>query len=598
MHDTSSVRRVLIVDDDATVRMLASTALEDAGFHVVEAESGVVAMELIEQVCPDVVFLDVVMPGMDGFQACRAIRNNPAGATAAIMMMTGLDDLDSIQKAYDAGATDFITKPINWILFRHRANFMFNAKRADDQIRHQALYDPLTGLPNRTLLHDRLTQSIQHATRFCTCFAVMFIDLDYFKDVNDNFGHDTGDALLRSVAERLQSTTRGSDTCARLGGDEFVVAIQDVHSYEDVRTVAQLLLDHFSQPFLVDGHEILLSSSIGIAVYPGDGVSAGDLVKNADTAMNFAKKLGKNCLQFFSAEMQSSIQNRMIMQNELRKALESDELTLHYQPRVDSLSGCIIGMEALVRWHHPVRGLLIPQEFIPLAEESGQIVALGEWVLYEACNQAANWQQIGFPPLKISVNFSPVQFQRSNVLEMVRHTLLKTGLPPGMLEIEITEGTLMQSGPSLHENKVENFCSRSHPGQYKMQSGVPPLAEVLNSLQQLGVSIALDDFGTGYSSLSYLNQFPIDVLKIDHSFVNDSVETSGSPIIAAIIAMADKLNLRVVAEGVETAGQRRYLVGQACHELQGFLTGRPMCREEFEQMFISSQPGIQQDVEE
>ena len=569
-NQSEVTKRVLVVDDDFNIRLLARETLEQAGFVVQEAADGIEALEEYERSRPEIIFLDVMMPGMDGFTVCRKIRDCPADANTAILMMTGLDDIDSIQRAYEAGATDFITKPINWAILGHRANFIIMAKRADDQVRYLAMYDSLTGLPNRVLLKDRLEQSIQRAARGGKLFAVLYIDLDLFKDVNDSLGHGTGDLLLQSIAKRFLSSTRGSDTLARLGGDEFILSVQDLQSYEGVHTVAHQVLNHFSRPFQVDAHEIYITASIGVAIYPSDGEISGDLVRNADAAMNHAKKLGRNCYQFFSIEMQTRIMNRLARQNDLRKALEFRELVLHYQPRIDTASGRVVGMEALVRWLHPVKGLIPPGEFIPLSEESGLIVPLGEWVLAEACRQTGIWLKMGFAPLKVSVNVSPVQFRRSDVLETVRRVLAETGLPPGNLEIELTENTLMQLGVPPKEGEGDR----------------PPmaLADILRSLRELGISIALDDFGTGYSSLSYLNHFPIDVLKIDRSFVSVIDASDGSPIITAIIAMAEKLGMRVVAEGVETDGQRSFLVEHGCHELQGYLLGRPVNRQDFERM--------------
>jgi diguanylate cyclase (GGDEF)-like protein len=590
MIKSAVAKRILIVDDDFTVRLLARTTLEQYGFIVEEASDGIQAVEQFGKSKPDLILLDVMMEGMDGFDVCKTIREHPDDTNTSILMMTGLDDSESIRHAYEAGATDFITKPVNWTILGHRAGFMMNAKRADDQIRYLAMYDALTGLPNRVLLKDRLEQAIQLAARHEKLFAVLFIDLDLFKDVNDIHGHNAGDAVLQAVSKRILSTTRGSDTLARLGGDEFVILIQDIQSYEDVDIVAHQVLDHFSRPFQADSHEIFLSATIGIAIYPFDGKVSGDLIKNADTAMNYAKKLGKNCYQFFSIEMQTRIMDRLAMQNKLRKALEeSRELFLNYQPRVDSTTGITIGMEVLVRWLHPEDGVVSPEVFIPLAEESGLIVPLGEWVLFEACKQAMEWQKMGYAPLKISVNFSPVQFKRSNVFETVRRILAETGLAPCYLEIEITESTLMQLEVSIIDGDTDNN-SRVRPSScsFLTHKGSQTLAEILNSLRSMGITIAMDDFGTGYSSLSYLNYFPIDVLKIDRSFISRMDETKGSPIITAIIAMAEKLGLRVVAEGVETTTQKNILIEYGCHELQGYLLGRPVDKIEFERLLSAA----------
>jgi diguanylate cyclase (GGDEF)-like protein len=562
---------------------MARITFEQNGFVVEEASDGIEAIEAFKRSQPDLILLDVMMPGLDGFSVCRKIREDSDGVNTSILMMTGLDDVGSIQEAYDAGATDFITKPINWAILGYRASFILNAKHADEQIRYLAMYDALTGLPNRMLLNDRLEQAIQRAHRNDTQFALLFIDLDMFKDVNDSYGHHTGDMLLQMVSQRILSTTRASNTFARLGGDEFVLLVLDINSYEDVDFVAQKVLSHFSYPFQLEKYETFLTATIGIAVYPFDGAVSGELVKNADTAMNYAKRLGKNCYHFFTMEMQTRIKDRLAMQNELRKAIESGELLLHYQPRVDTVSGKIVGMEALVRWLHPEKGLISPDTFIPLAEESGLIVPLGEWVLFEACHQTMEWQKKGYTPLKVSVNFSPVQFKRSNVLETVQRILESTDLPPRYLEVEITENVLMQLESSITD-KVTSARSLSSLGSLQAQKGSQALVDILNVLRTMGVSIAMDDFGTGYSSLSYLNVFPLDILKIDRSFIKVVSEISDSPIIPAIIAMADKLGLRVVAEGVETSFQKEYLVDNGCHELQGYLISRPIDKIAFEHL--------------
>jgi diguanylate cyclase (GGDEF)-like protein len=315
--------RALVVDDDQIIRLLARKTLEQAGFVVEDAADGHQALEIIERGMPDLVLLDVVMPGIDGFAVCSRIRQHAHDYNTFIIMMTGLDDDNSIHRAYDAGATDFITKPINWTLLRHRTNFMMKAKQTDDQIRYLAMFDALTGLPNRSLLKDRLDQTIGLAARSGHLFAVLFIDLDLFKDVNDSFGHAIGDELLKSVAQRMSATTRSNDTLARWGGDEFVLLAQNLQSHADTDIVAQLVLKHFSEAFYVLQHEMHLSATVGIAVYPSDGATAGDLIQHADTAMNYAKKLGKNCYRFFSTEMQTKVMNRLALHHELHKEVVS-----------------------------------------------------------------------------------------------------------------------------------------------------------------------------------------------------------------------------------------------------------------------------------
>ncbi len=570
-------KRVLVVDDDVMLRLLARETLEQAGFLVDEAANGKQAIIEFERSKPELIFLDVMMPDCNGLDICTQIREHPEYNNAAIIIMTGLHDFDSIHRAYKAGATDFIIKPINWTVFGYRANFIATAKQASDQVRYLAMFDSLTNLPNRVLLLDRLGQAVHYAARYNKMFAVLFIDLDFFKQVNDTLGHDIGDLLLKQVAQRMLLTTRSSDTLARLGGDEFILVIQDVASPEAIQIVVQLFMEHFSKPFKVDSHDIYLTASIGIAIYPSDGTTSSDLIKNADIAMNHSKKIGKNDYRFFSFDMQNELLQRITIEKELRKAIDSNEFVLHYQPRIESVSGQVVGMEALVRWAHPERGLILPEEFISISEEIGLIVPLGEWVLREACSQTKEWIQTGCASLKVSVNVSPVQFLRGDVLGMVKRILEETGLPPAHLEIEITESTLMQLRTMSIATKPDSLCNMLD----RANGTQSDLITILQSLRAMGVSIALDDFGTGYSSLSYLNIFPIDVLKIDRSFINVIDESTDSPIITAIIAMADKLMLHVVAEGVETTSQKDYLISNGCDELQGYLLGRPVIWSEF-----------------
>jgi diguanylate cyclase (GGDEF)-like protein/PAS domain S-box-containing protein len=428
--------------------------------------------------------------------------------------------------------------------------------QAEDRIRHMAHHDALTGLPNRVLLHDRIAQAIAKVQRKNGAFAVLFIDLDRFKNVNDSLGHPVGDGLLRMVAGRLVGCARASDTVARIGGDEFVMVLSDLSHPEDSRIVAQKVLDALSLPFRVAEHGLHVTPSIGICAYPHDGPDVETLMSNADAAMYHAKEMGRNNFQFFTREMNAAAHERLVLENELRHALDRRELSLCYQPQLDLGTGHIVGFEALVRWKHPQMGAIPPSVFIPVAEETGLIHPIGDWVLEEACVQAAEWRHAGFPGLQVAVNFSAQQFRREGMVEMVAGVLEKTRLPAGSLDLEITETVIIQ-----------------HTDQVIVR---------LEELSRLGVQLSIDDFGTGYSSLGYLKRFPIDKLKIDQSFVRDiNTDPDDAAIVTAIVAMAGSLGLQVVAEGVETAEQLQFLKGLGCARAQGYYFSKPLPALEF-----------------
>jgi diguanylate cyclase (GGDEF)-like protein len=428
--------------------------------------------------------------------------------------------------------------------------------RAESEIQQLINYDTLTGLPNRSLLHDRLKLAIAQASRDHQLVGVLFLDLDRFKDINDALGHRVGDRLLRTVAKRLAACVRESDTLARLGGDEFVALLVGVNSADGITTVAKKILMLVSEPIYIDDHEIYTTGSIGIAVYPLDGDDSHTLLKHADLAMYQAKELDRNNFQFFSREMNIKVLERMMLENSMRKALEREEFFLVYQPQVDARSGLITGMEALLRWQHPDLGLLTPDKFIYLAEETGFILPIGEWVLRDACRQNKAWQLLGLPAVRVAVNLSAKQFGQYHLDEMISSTLMETGLEPEWLELEITESAIMKDA---EQN-----------------------AGILRKLKDMGVSLAIDDFGTGYSSLSYLKHFPISRLKIDRSFVRDITTNPDDAAIAEIIiAMAQTLKLSVIAEGVETRAQMELLSFNNCIEMQGYLFSRPVPAEQF-----------------
>ncbi|HEX7646271.1 MAG TPA: EAL domain-containing protein [Noviherbaspirillum sp.] len=424
------------------------------------------------------------------------------------------------------------------------------------QIRHQATHDALTGLPNRNLLQDRLQQAMLGAQRKGEIAAVAFIDLDQFKFINDSLGHEVGDDLLKAVGARLRSCMRAADTVARLGGDEFVIVLCGYQGCEAISDTMRRVVAAVSEPWEVNGLALHVTCSVGIAVYPNDAQDAQTLLRHADSAMYKAKELGRNNFQYYSSDMNLNATERLDMLNSLRRAVANDELLLHFQPKVRLRGGTVVGAEALLRWQHPLRGMIPPSEFIPLAEESGLIIEIGAWVLRTACAQSLAWQQSGYPALPISVNLSPRQLARDDIVDLVSATLRATGLAPACLELEITESTVMRD--------------------------VDQSLATLLRLKELGVKISIDDFGTGYSSLNYLKRFPVDTLKIDRSFVSDiTTDADNAAIVKAVISLAHILNLSVVAEGVESEDQSCFLLENGCDEVQGYHFGRPMPPHEF-----------------
>ena len=419
-------------------------------------------------------------------------------------------------------------------------------KQAQEVINFQAYHDLLTHLPNRALLKDRLNLAITHARRNKRKLAAMFLDLDRFKLVNDTLGHSMGDRLLKAVANRLQSCLRSGDTLSRFGGDEFTLLLPEVRTRDDVVVIAEKILNRLSEPFVIDGHELFVGASIGIAMYPEAGDSGEALIQNADIAMYHVKGRGKNGYQFFSEEMNHQFSTRLSLERELRNGLIQGEFEVYYQPQVSLQNGAITGVEALVRWHHGVRGMIEPREFLPLAEETGLIMQIDEFVQRQAFHDVAAWRRAGLGDVCVSVNLTALQMEQDGFVERFVSSLQASGLPPEYVKLEITENTLMQD----------------------MEVIVPKL----KGIRELGVRIAIDDFGTGYSSLSYLHQFPINTLKIDRSFVGDiRAEHGDASIIDAIVAMARGLHLDLVAEGVENRTQLKYLQQQGCEEVQGFI---------------------------
>ncbi len=428
-------------------------------------------------------------------------------------------------------------------------------KENQKRLEQMAHYDVLTNLPNRTLMYDRLNHTVSLAKRHEYQIAVLLLDLDRFKEVNDSLGHHIGDLLLVETAGRLMETVRESDTVARMGGDEFLIILPEVGSTNNAANIAHKIIEYLAKPFFLEEHEIYVSGSIGITIFPIDGDDPDLLIKHSDTAMYHAKAQGKNNYKFFTEDINKSTVERFSLETRFRRALDKLEFHLHYQPKIDIRTRKIVGMEALLRWYHADHGSIMPSLFIPLAEETGLVIQLGEWALREACRQNREWQDMGLRPMRVSVNISPLQFKKRDLLEIISEVLEDTGLSPQYLMIEITEGTI-----------IDNVEDTIH---------------MLKALRKMGVGVSVDDFGTGYSSLNYLNRFALDELKIDRSFITDIENKENQKVVNAIISLANNLNYKIVAEGVETKEQLKFFENSNCDEIQGYYFSLPLNAEDF-----------------
>ena len=570
---------VLIIDDDPLIRILASQALGAVGLKTTVASSAEEGLKLFLEHGADAILLDVVMPdGMDGFVACTQLRSLPGGQHIPVLMMTGLDDLESINRAFESGATDFITKPIKIPLLGHRVRYMLRSANttmrlleSERRLHRMAYFDSLTELPNRVFFREHLQYMIALAHRQKHKLAVLFLDLDGFKRINDTLGHHIGDLVLQETGNRLRKSLRASDvlihsgttedgiSLARLGGDEFTVLLSMIERNEGAATVAERIRGNLAQAFTCGDHELYTTSSIGIAIYPEDGESAEELLKNSDMAMYYAKRDGGNNYRYFTNMMTEAALRRLSLENHLRKAIDRLELDLHYQPVFDLARGQFCGVEALLRWNNPELGQISPAEFIPLAEETGLIINIGEWVLRKACLQANDWLKQGIPLGRMAVNISAMQILHKGFASQVDKILRETNLEPHLLELELTETALISD-----ESNV---------------------LDVLIALKRIGIQLAIDDFGMGYSSLSRLKNFPIDRLKIDQSFISDiELYSDNGAIATAIIAMAKSMVMKVTAEGVETKGQLAFLEKKDCNEAQGYLLSKPLPAAQIEEL--------------
>ncbi len=554
--------KILLVDDDEDDYIITRdlfSEIKGMKFDLQWVSFYEEAVEVMGQNNHDVYLLDYRLgenTGMDLLS--KAVKS---GCRSPIILLTGQGDHELDIQAIKTGASDYLVKSeINAGLLERSIRYSIERKRTEDDIYRMAYYDTLTGLPNRTLFKDRLKQALNHAEHNSSIVAVMFLDVDNFKRINDTFGHSGGDILIKEIAVRLEHIIRKSDSVARhqhgnmfarLGGDEFIVLLSEIRKIEDALKVAERINDAMSIPFSLVNQEIFVSVSTGIAVYPVDGNNSDSLLKNADSAMYYAKEQGRNNYQFYVQSMNARALECLTMENDLRRALENDELLLYYQPQVDIIHGRIIGVEALIRWQHPEKGMVSPADFIPIAEKNGLINPIGEWVIKTACNQLRKWQDQGVTHISMSVNIASQQFQQENFIQIITNAVNIAGISTSDLMLEITESTLMQ--------KTDTTSKKLH------------------EVTAMGVQLSIDDFGTGYSSLSYLKRFPIQAIKIDYSFVKEIITNpDDAAIVEAIISMASSLKLEVVAEGVETEEQLKFLREQGCKVVQGYLFSRPL----------------------
>ncbi len=552
---------VLLADDDPSIRLMVRHVLESEDFDIIEAADGLEAIKAVEKHHPALILLDAVMPGIDGFTTCQQIKEK-GHTDIPVMMITGLDDDASVERAYEVGAIDFITKPIKWAVLKHRVKSVVAKVIAERKVKLLAYRDTLTGLPNRLLFADRLEQSVIRAERSHTSMALMLIDIDDFKLVNDSFGHDAGDKLIKAVGQLISRSLRRADTIARLGGDEFAVIIEGINSPDDAISIADNLTTILEHNVRLDDQETYTSASIGIAIYPDDGNEARTLLKNADTAMYRAKENGRHCFQFYKPEMSVNAMERLDLENSLKAAFENDEFLIHYQPVIDIHKNEVAGVEALLRWQHPEKGMIQPSDFVSVIEDCGLIVAIGEWQVQSVCKQIRIWQDAGLENQNVSMNLAPRQFKDQDLVSVFTQAIAENNIEASSLSVEITERTL-----------IEN---------------IGEVESTLKKLRSMGVKVFLDDFGTGYASLAYLKEFPIDVVKIDRAFVSGIPDNEeDSAIVDAIAGLTRGLKLQLLAEGVENERQLNVLKSIGCQYGQGYYWSKPLPGNEYEQFYMN-----------
>jgi len=546
---------VLIADDDPSILLLLRHILTQDNYTVTEASSGLEAIELCREFTYDLAILDFVMPNVDGITACKEISfqiPNPP----PVLIITSLDDDVSVNLAFDAGAVDYVTKPINWSVFKQRVKRIVSGEQNRQKVRRLEYHDALTGLPNRSLLLDRLESAILRAQRSEGMIALLMVDIDNLKLINEALGHHNGDKVIQSVASRLSKAIRDTDTLSRSGGDEFYMIVENINHLEYIGVMAEKFSRAIEHKLTIQDQEIHVKASIGISVYPQDGSTIGNLLSHADAALYRTKDKGGNTYEFYSPELSKVANRRLRLENNLRKAIEDDQLVMYYQPKVNLTSGVASGMEALVRWNHPEQGIIPPDEFIPIAEETGLIIPLGQQVIEKSCTQFKKWLDAGIPVTNISINVSARQFREQDLVSTLKECLNMHQLNAENIELELTESTLLKN-----EDNAE---------------------EILNQLHDMGITISIDDFGTGYASLAYLKRLPIDILKIDRSFTDGILhDPDDIAIVNAIYGLARGLGLKLVAEGIETREQLAVLTEMGVDYGQGYFWSPPLAPEKY-----------------
>ncbi len=552
---------VILADDDPSIRLMIRHVLESEEFDIVEAADGIEAIKAVEKHHPALVLLDAVMPGIDGFTTCKQIKDK-GHTDVPVMMITGLDDDASVERAYDVGAIDFITKPIKWAVLKHRVKSVVATVVAERKVELLAYRDTLTNLPNRLLFADRLEHSIDRSARHRESLALLLIDMDDFKLVNDSFGHDAGDKLIKAVGDLLARSMRRADTVARLGGDEFAVIVESIDGTDDAISIADNLSTILEHNVRLDDQETFTGASIGIAIYPEDGEDARTLLKNADTALFRAKEKGRHCFQFYKPEMSVTAMERLELENSMRKALDEDQYVVYYQPIIDIHKNEIVGVEALLRWEHPEKGIIKPIDFLPLAEDCGLIVPIGEKLIRTAAKQLRLWQDEGLENQNVSINLAPRQFRDMDMVALFKEVMHENELEASNFTIEITENALIDN--------------------------VGEVEAVLNTLHGMGMTIALDDFGTGFASLAYLKDFPVDIVKIDRMFIEGTPDSrEDTAIVEAIAGLTRGLRLRLLAEGIENERQLQMLKGLGCQLASGYYWSKALPADQYEQFYLN-----------
>jgi len=531
---------VLLADDDPSIRLMVRHVLESEDFDIIEASDGLEAIKAVEKHHPALILLDAVMPGIEKEKGYTDI---------PVMMITGLDDDASVERAYEVGAIDFITKPIKWAVLKHRVKSVVAKVIAERKVKLLAYRDTLTSLPNRLLFADRLEQAVMRSERSRTSMALMLVDID-------------DDKLIKAVGDLISKSLRRADTIARLGGDEFAVIIEDIDGPEDAVSIADNLTTILEHNVRLDDQETYTSASIGIAIFPDDGKDARTLLKNADTAMYRAKENGRHCFQFFKPEMSVNAMERLDLENSLKEAFENDEFLIYYQPVIDIQKNEVVSVEALLRWQHPEKGMIYPDDFIHIAEDCGLIVALGEWVINSVCKQLRSWQDADLKDQHVSINLSQRQFKEQDIVALFTQAISENGIEASSLSVEITERILIDN--------------------------IGEVETVLNKLRKMGLKVFLDDFGTGYASLAYLKEFPVDVVKIDREFISGIPDNKqDSTTVDAIAGLTHGLKLTLLAEGVENDRQLEILKGLGCQFAQGFYWSKAIPSNEYEQFYMN-----------